>query len=30
VRLVDPAVIRARRLAPLLGFDRLHAALLPG
>ena len=29
VRLVDLAAVRERRLAPLLGFDRLHAALLP-
>ncbi len=29
VRLVGLAAVRARRLAPLLGFDRLHAALLP-
>ena len=29
VRLVDLAVVRERRLGPLLGFDRLHAALLP-
>ncbi len=29
VRPVDLAAVRARRLAPLLGFDRLHAALLP-
>lgn len=29
VRLVELAAIRERRLAPLLGFDRLHAALLP-
>ena len=28
-RLLDPAAVRARRLAPVLGFDRLHAALLP-
>jgi hypothetical protein len=29
VRLLDLAAVRERRLAPLLGFDRLHAALLP-
>ena len=29
VRLVDLAAVRERRLAPLLGFDRLHAVLLP-
>jgi len=29
VRLVDLAAIPERRLGPLLGFDRLHAALLP-
>ena len=29
VRLVDLAAVRERRLAPLLGFDRMHAALLP-
>jgi hypothetical protein len=30
VRAVDPALIgRPRALAPLLGFDRLHAVLLP-
>jgi hypothetical protein len=29
VRLVDLAAVRERRLGPLLGFDRLHAALLP-
>jgi hypothetical protein len=29
VRLLDLAAIRERRLAPVLGFDRLHAALLP-
>ncbi len=28
VRLLDLAVVRERRLAPVLGFDRLHAALL--
>lgn len=30
VRALDPALIRARTLAPVLGFDRLHAVLLPG
>ena len=29
VRLLDLGAVRARRLAPVLGFDRLHAALLP-
>jgi hypothetical protein len=29
VRLLDPAAVRGRRLAPVLGFDRLHAVLLP-
>ena len=29
VRLLDLAAVRERRLAPVLGFDRLHAALLP-
>jgi hypothetical protein len=29
VRLVDLAAVRERRTAPLLGFDRLHAVLLP-
>ena len=29
VRLVDLAAVRERRLAPVLGFDRLHAVLLP-
>jgi hypothetical protein len=29
VRLLDLAAVRERRLAPLLGFDRLHAVLLP-
>jgi hypothetical protein len=29
VRLLDLAAVRARRLAPVLGFDRLHAVLLP-
>ena len=29
VRLLDPAAVRERRLAPVLGFDRLHAVLLP-
>ncbi len=29
VRLLDRAAVRERRLAPVLGFDRLHAALLP-
>ena len=29
VRLLDLAVVRERRLAPVLGFDRLHAVLLP-
>ena len=30
VRLLDLAALRERRLAPVLGFDRLHAVLLPG
>jgi hypothetical protein len=30
VRLLDLATLRERRLAPVLGFDRLHAVLLPG
>jgi hypothetical protein len=30
VRVVPVAAVRQRRLAPLLGFDRLYAALLPG
>jgi hypothetical protein len=29
VRLLDLAVVRERRLGPVLGFDRLHAVLLP-
>jgi len=29
VRAVDLRLVRERRLAPVLGFDRLHAALLP-
>jgi len=29
VRLLDLAAVRRRRLAPVLGFDRLHAVLLP-
>jgi hypothetical protein len=29
VRLLDLAAVRTRRLAPMLGFDRLHAVLLP-
>lgn len=29
VRLLDRATLRERRLAPVLGFDRLHAVLLP-
>ena len=29
VRLLDLAAVRERRLAPVLGFDRLHAVLLP-
>ena len=29
VRSVDPALVGRRALAPLLGFDRLHAVLLP-
>ena len=29
VRLLGRAAVRERRLAPVLGFDRLHAALLP-
>ena len=29
VRLLDLAAVRARQLAPVLGFDRLHAVLLP-
>ena len=29
VRLLDTAAVRERRLAPVLGFDRLHAVLLP-
>ena len=29
VRRLDPALVRQRRLAPVVGFDRLHAALLP-
>ena len=29
VRAVEPDAIRERRLAPVLGFDRLHAVLLP-
>jgi len=29
VRLLDLEVVRERRLAPVLGFDRLHAVLLP-
>jgi hypothetical protein len=29
VRLLDLATVRERRLAPVLGFDRLHAVLLP-
>jgi hypothetical protein len=29
VRLLDLAALRERRLAPVLGFDRLHAVLLP-
>jgi hypothetical protein len=29
VRALDPQLARARRLAPVLGFDRLHAVLLP-
>ncbi len=29
VRVVPPALVRRRALAPLLGFDRLHAVLLP-
>jgi hypothetical protein len=29
VRLLDLSAVRARRLAPVLGFDRLHAVLLP-
>jgi hypothetical protein len=29
VRPLDPAAIRERRLAPILGFDRLHTAFLP-
>jgi len=29
VRLVDLATVHERRLAPVLGFDRLHAVLLP-
>jgi hypothetical protein len=29
VRALDPAAIGERRLAPVLGFDRLHAVLLP-
>jgi hypothetical protein len=29
VRLLDHGAMRARRLAPVLGFDRLHAVLLP-
>ena len=29
VRLVDRAAVGERRLAPVLGFDRLHAVLLP-
>jgi hypothetical protein len=29
VRLLARAAVRERRLAPVLGFDRLHAALLP-
>ncbi|WP_214369242.1 hypothetical protein [Pseudonocardia sp. H11422] len=30
VRVVDRDAVRERRLAPVLGFDRLHAVLLPG
>ncbi|NMH96758.1 hypothetical protein [Pseudonocardia acidicola] len=30
VRALDPDAVRQRRLAPVLGFDRLHAVLLPG
>ncbi|MHA6795870.1 hypothetical protein ACVGVM_20485 [Pseudonocardia bannensis] len=30
VRVLDLALVRRRRLAPVLGFDRLHAVLLPG
>jgi hypothetical protein len=29
IRRLDPALVEQRRLAPVLGFDRLHAALLP-
>lgn len=29
VRAVDPALVAAHRLGPVLGWDRLHAALLP-
>lgn len=29
VRVVDPALVGRRRLGPVLGWDRLHAALLP-
>jgi hypothetical protein len=29
VRLLDLAAVRGRRLAPVVGFDRLHAVLLP-
>jgi hypothetical protein len=29
VRLLGRAEVRERRLAPVLGFDRLHAVLLP-
>ncbi len=29
VRRLDPVLVGQRRLAPVLGFDRLHAALLP-
>ena len=30
VREVDPAAVAQRRLGPTLGYDRLHAVLLPG
>jgi hypothetical protein len=29
VRALDPRLVRERRLAPVLGYDRLHAVLLP-
>ena len=29
VRVLSPDLVRSRRLAPVLGFDRLHAVLLP-